>query len=206
MPLIDMERYTDILKIVGQKKAELRHDVDVSLVSAYNISKIDREFGIRSSFYIRFDCDYYNPFSIEGMKILKSIKENHEVGCHVDATDISEESDLLEYLEKFNRMFPFDWFTFHINTDKTKSFGHVGKFVNKSIIEGEYISDSRGILTRESIERINSLDEYTLVLHPEWWDNEYMSISADRKKSIVESMRFDSLSDRVIKEILPIDL
>ena len=197
-----MTKYTDILKIISEKNVELRHDVDVSLVSAYNIAKVDKDFGIKSTFYIRFDCDYYNPISIDSKKMLDFISEHHKIGCHVDCTEISNSSDLLQYLERFNALFPFEYFTFHINTEKTKSFGHIGRFKNKSIITGEYISDSRGILSIDFIDKIKNMEEYTLLLHPEWWDNEHMQISEDRKKSIIGSMRFESVSYRIIKEIL----
>ena len=81
--------YTEILQIIKNKNVELRHDVDISLKSAFNIAKLEKESNVKSIFYVRFDCDYYNLLSLENQIIIKFLKENHEIGCHVDATNIN---------------------------------------------------------------------------------------------------------------------
>ena len=55
-----MVKYDNILKVVKEKNQELRHDVDMSLDDAYMIAFRDYAHGIKSIFYVRVDCDYYN--------------------------------------------------------------------------------------------------------------------------------------------------
>jgi hypothetical protein len=195
--------YTEILQIIKNKNVELRHDVDISLKSAFNIAKLEKESNIKSIFYIRFDCDYYNLLSLENQIIIKFLKENHEIGCHVDATNINNENNLKNYLEFYNNIIPFDKFTFHINTEKTKSFGFIDKYENKSILSKDYISDSRNSFMIDDLNKVIELHSYTLLIHPEWWDNSDFIFSDEMgNKKLLNSLRLDELYNKSIKEIL----
>jgi hypothetical protein len=197
-----MINYIEILNIIKDKNIELRHDVDVSIISAYNIAKIEHSMNVKSIYYLRFDCDYYNILSIENKKIIEFLKENHEIGCHVDVTNIKDNDDLIEYLSTYNEIIPFNKFTFHINSNKTKNFGEVKNFINKSLLNGMYISDSRNSFNEEKIEILKNNFEYTLLLHPEWWDNKDLTIKSNSSSSIINSLRLDELTKKTIKEIL----
>jgi len=199
-----MFKYSEILNVLQNKNVEIRHDVDVSLLSAFRMAKYESELGFKSIYYIRFDSDYYNVLSDENQKIINFLIQNHEVGCHVDVTNIKNENDLLDYLNNFKKIIEFDKFTFHINTEKTMSFKEIEGYINKSILYGEYISDSKNIFTKQTLNKINKLNEYTLLIHPEWWDTEGFYFSKNGKEKLIESLRIDQLKKRVIKEILNI--
>ena len=154
-----MHKYSDILAVISKKNVELRHDVDISLESAYNMSKYEKKIGIKSIYYIRFDSDYYNVISQKNDEIINFLLKNHEIGCHVDVSNISDENDLIAYLNRFKKIIPFNKFTFHINTEKTKSFNVIEGYINKSILKNEYISDSKNIFTEETLNKIVRIDD-----------------------------------------------
>lgn len=198
-----MITYYDILKIIKNKNVELRHDVDISLISAYKMALIEKKMGVKSIYYLRFDSDYYNILSKPNKKIIDFLVSNHEIGCHVDATNIVNEKELLDYLEGYNEILNFKKFTFHINSEKTKSFGSVGEFVNKSILNKHYVSDSRCEFNEEKIKILNNLEDYTLLVHPEWWDNKKLKIDETQKeKKLKKCLRLNTLYNNALKEIL----
>jgi hypothetical protein len=67
-----------------------RVDVDFSLKKAHRILKIFNELKISATFFIRLHAPEYNPFSFEGFKILKLIRDSgHEIGYHSEVVDQS---------------------------------------------------------------------------------------------------------------------
>ncbi len=195
-------KYIDILNIIKNKNVELRHDIDISISSALRMAIFEKEFGIKSIYYLRFDCDYYNLLTSTNLKIVEYLVENHEVGCHVDCSNFHTEEDLLVYLNFYNKIIPFKKFTFHINTEKTKSFSHVMNFQNKSILNNEYISDSKNNFGIEKLEKLKSFDNYTLVIHPEWWNTEDFSFCENGIDTLISNLRLENLKNQALKEIL----
>ena len=129
--------YREVLKAIEGKNVELRHDVDLSLISAYNMAKIENEMGVKSIYYIRFDCDYYNAMSNNSAYMLSYMYSmGHSIGLHVDSNVVTSEDILKKYLQYYDSSFHFKYFTFHINSDNTKKFikESSGNFINKSIV------------------------------------------------------------------------
>jgi len=182
--------YKVILEAIKGKNVELRHDVDLSLVSAYNMALLENEMGVKSIYYIRFDCDYYNAMSNNSAYMLSHIYSmGHSIGLHVDSNVANTEDILKKYLQYYDSSFHFKYFTFHINTELTKKFTKksYGNFINKSIVD-KYISDSRGEFDQTKLDWIKDNDNFTLLIHPEWWMHE------GTKEEIIS---------KAIKEILP---
>jgi hypothetical protein len=74
-----------------QKKVIVnRVDVDFSLKKTQRILKIFNDLEISATFFIRLHAPEYNPFSFEGFKILKLIRDSgHEIGYHSEVVDQS---------------------------------------------------------------------------------------------------------------------
>jgi hypothetical protein len=195
-------KYSEILEIIKNKKVELRHDVDISMKSAFRMAKYETDFSVKSIYYLRFDCDYYNLLTNSNLKIVDYLLNNHEVGCHVDCTHFESDDELYNYLYNYNKIIPFTKFTFHINTDKTAKFGNVKYFRNKSILTNEYISDSKHNFDQNKVKKLQDLNDYTLVIHPEWWDSDDFSFKTDGLQSTIDSLRIDEIKKQVLKEIL----
>ena len=184
--------YKVILEAIKGKNVELRHDVDLSLISAYNMALLENEVGVKSIYYIRFDCDYYNPSSVDNVRILKLMeKMGHQIGLHVDSSQIDGYNNLIDYLREYENQGVINIFnfTFHINSEHTKEFrfGRYDGWENKSLV-GKYISDSRGEFDQTKLDWIKDNDDFTLLIHPEWW------MHKGTKKQIIA---------KAIKEILP---
>lgn len=65
----------------------LRHDVDFDLRAAYNLSLIEKECGVESTFFIMTTCDTYNPLSARNRQMLLEMANNDfEIGLHFDPT------------------------------------------------------------------------------------------------------------------------
>lgn len=182
-----MLRYEDILEIIKGKNVELRHDVDISLIAAYNMAETEYRNKVKSTYYIRTDCDYYNPFSIESQKMLKKMDEwGHEIGVHVDINNKDSFGPLQQFLSTRGIIFNTNKFTFHKNSEETKKYPEkVGFYLNKSIV-GKYVSDSRDSFDEEKLKFIKEEDNYTLLIHPEWW--EYSGTSEDKIRKAIKEM------------------
>lgn len=181
-----MLRYEDILEIIKGKNVELRHDVDISLIAAYNMAETEYRNKVKSTYYIRTDCDYYNPFSIESQRMINKMKSwGHEIGIHVDVNNKDSLGNLHEYLMTREIIFNTNKFTFHKNSEYTKSLGDIGLFINKSIV-GKYVSDSRDSFDEEKLKFLKEEDDYTLLIHPEWW--EYSGTSEDKIRKALKEL------------------
>ena len=63
----------------------LRHDVDLDLLSAYNLAMLEYREGIRSTFFIRLTGETYNIYSKMPRKILGDLcLHGFEIGLHFD--------------------------------------------------------------------------------------------------------------------------
>jgi hypothetical protein len=100
-----MERYREILQLaldqhywfptvseVGRPPLTarrfllIRHDIDVSVDAALEMATVEREFGIKTSYYVRLHCPYYNILEQETLKKILMIRDmGHEIGLHYEA-------------------------------------------------------------------------------------------------------------------------
>jgi len=65
-----------------EKIVILRHDVDRKLQHAVRMAEIEHEFGIKSSYYFRYNKSVFNPASIQ-----RIADKGHEVGYHYETLD-----------------------------------------------------------------------------------------------------------------------
>ena len=71
----------------------LRHDVDFSLEYALELAKKESEHKIRSTYFVLFNGEYYNPFDNKNSKIIKEISDlGHEIGLHYDTSFLPKSS------------------------------------------------------------------------------------------------------------------
>jgi hypothetical protein len=61
----------------------LRHDIDFSLQDALTMAKIEKDLGVRSTYFVLLSTPAYNLFEGENIALLKKISEyGHEIGLH----------------------------------------------------------------------------------------------------------------------------
>lgn len=72
----------------------LRHDIDLDFYPSINIYKLEKNIGIKSTFFVRIDSDTYNARSWDIGTILRLMhKEGFEIGLHFDPS-VYEEKNL----------------------------------------------------------------------------------------------------------------
>ncbi len=75
--------YHDWIK--HDKVVIMRHDVDVSLKKASRLASLEKELGIKSTYFVLFSSDFYNVFSSESSRYISEILDcGHEIGLHFD--------------------------------------------------------------------------------------------------------------------------
>ncbi len=63
----------------------LRHDIDNDIEKALELSKVENDLGVKSTFFVLLSSDFYNVFSARSEYLLKEILKNgHEIGLHFD--------------------------------------------------------------------------------------------------------------------------
>jgi len=164
---------TNIITVKDYKKFNsgliLRHDVDFSLDLAYKFSRVEKENGILSTYYILLTSDLYNPFSVTSRKKIKTmIDEGFEIGLHFDPAvygDIPEtelEMKFLKEVKAFESAFDINLESYSLHNPsihgKYPNFkGYINAY-NPEIFSDEcYMSDSmfsfRGKFPKEFIEK-----------------------------------------------------
>lgn len=82
-----ISKVTSLANWDGNKAIILRHDVDLDIRAAYNLSLLEKECGVESTFFIMTTCHTYNPLSLANRKMLSEMANNgFEIGLHFDST------------------------------------------------------------------------------------------------------------------------
>ena len=105
VPLNEFRQIYDSTKVI----ISLRHDVDVSLKIAYEMSKLENQMGFRTTYFILHTADYYhkpNDMNSHHESILPTLHImqddfNHEIGWHNDLVtlDLVYKIDPVQYLQ-----------------------------------------------------------------------------------------------------------
>lgn len=75
----------------------LRHDVDLDVKPAYEISRVEEDVNVRSTFFILTTCYSYNPSSVNNrVKLLEMAEKGFEIGLHFDPLIYADERKMLK--------------------------------------------------------------------------------------------------------------
>lgn len=65
----------------------LRHDLDLDITPAYRLFKLERECGVRSSYFVQMTSPFYNTLADFNQKMLREMAEaGYEIGLHFEPT------------------------------------------------------------------------------------------------------------------------
>jgi hypothetical protein len=169
----------------------VRHDIDIDLDVAVEMSKIEKEEGVKATYYVWLNSPFYSLFEKRYIKSIKEIISNgHDVGLHFDETayNIESEKDILKYIDKEVNVLE-SYFEIKVTS---VSFHRPSKYVldndlnlnkyintysNKFFKEYKYISDSNGIWREGcgcNIFREGKYEKIQILTHPIWWKAEHM--------------------------------
>jgi len=184
------------------KQIIMRHDVDQSLVHAYETAKIEYRQGIKATYYIWLNAPFYNIFEKESIMIINDmIRMGHEIGLHFDETcyEIESEEMLNDLIEKeaslINAYYGIEIrsVSFHrpskyvLDNDlKLRKF--INTYGKKYFNDFKYVSDSRGIWREGCVcHLIDSMkyEKLQVLIHPVWWGKESLN-SQDKIEKFAE--------------------
>ena len=63
----------------------LRHDIDNDIEKSLELAKIEKQLGVKSTYFVLITSDFYNVFSAKNERLLHAIIDcGHEIGLHFD--------------------------------------------------------------------------------------------------------------------------
>lgn len=162
----------------------LRHDVDVSIERAYEIAKIENNFGWSSVFFILLSSPFYNTLDPLNVKRLREMVEmGHEIAVHLEIeanVDLQQKAKHEALILQNITGQKVKLISFHRPTANAAEFnfkdyrfdGFSHTYENRFINDIGYVSDSRGEwhyghpLDHHSVKSGFALQFLT---HPIWW-------------------------------------
>lgn len=165
----------------NKKYLFLRHDVDLSLESAYYMANFEHTLGIKSSYFILLYSPLYSPLSPDAIKQLKSIVDmGHEICYQVDTRFCRSISSDMRTLSKVAGT-TVDCYAPHfitanppITSNMLDPYETANNAMNFSHMNNtpdfHYLSES-GMNWREGCfcEHIDKYRCLQVLIHPEWW-------------------------------------
>jgi hypothetical protein len=152
----------------------IRHDVDLSLKAAEELSAMEHVHGIPTSYYILLYSPIYNPLAPDNLAHIKQIaKYGHEIGLHVDSRyertwDVI--SDDMRILSNITGTVVNSYVQHFINETPEVNFpAKIDGLRDVRKARFKYLSES-SMNWREGC-FCNHVDKYkrlTVAIHPEW--------------------------------------
>ena len=191
----------------GDKVIVLTHDIDLSVQKALKMAKLEKEMGVRSTFFVRIS-GLYNILDTENLKALKTMLGwGHEIGLHFslehylyagqDVVEaISSEKELLEKALDTT----VQGFSLHSTLRLTRLCGESLDEIRMKLLSGGF-RYCRGLLIKEANLRfISDSNRYwrdgclcrflgqepriIALIHPFWWDEEDLPVITLIEKAI----------------------
>ncbi len=179
----------------------LRHDIDSSLPRALNMARIEKEHGVRATYFVRVHASSYNVFEYNTYKALKEIHSlGHEIGLHFEAIDFGfiNGEDPREVFLREKKVLELALDISIVSAAAHGEHSPAGPSHNRSFFKGtgmskrqagilfdayskeytenmKYISDSFGYWREGCMCRhIGKYLQVQILVHPCWWFKEHL--------------------------------
>jgi hypothetical protein len=189
----NVEKHHDII---------LRHDIDVELEAACQLSKLEESLGVSATYFVLVTSPLYNVLSSEGRRMVQDIaRRGHQIGLHFDPTVTNESAaSLEERLDQERSLLesildvPVRSFSLHRPGRNTHLLaaggaGMVNAYSPRFFHDIRYSSDAMGWWRYgdyQETEHFSSGESLQLVLHPIWWTGTDSEHPGDRLTRFVE--------------------
>lgn len=175
----------------------LRHDIEFSIDRAFELSKVEDDEGIKSSWFVQLTNNAYNPFSKKNLDMLKDmIARGHKIGLHFHLNGLTDEVSVRDGIRDEIRFLaemldnPVDRFSIHrpikevyyykihingiINTYSPTFFTYAENVGPETVLDVKYLCDSkhRWNYGYPDLEAFNSNKKIQLLIHPFSWTEE----------------------------------
>jgi len=172
----------------------LRHDIDYNLESALTFAELEKELGVKSTYFVLCSSDFYNPLSKNSKNIIHNIINlGHDVGLHFDETvyaNTERDNDLNGYIEKESQMLStilgYEIKSFSLHRPNIATIGKnieipglVNSYSEVFFSQFKYLSDSR-MHWREPVEEIIKANQYNhlhVLTHAFWYSDSIRTIN-----------------------------
>ena len=178
-----------------------RHDLDASVVRAASMATVEKEMGVRTTYFLRLHSAFYNPLETETHALICDIiRYGHQLGLHFEAAfhHVTTQQTLETALGRDRRVME-DWFGVEVTAfsfhnpqgDGMLGFGSdtYAGMVNTygtHLNEYKYISDSNGYWRHDRLYDVltGGTRRLHVLTHPEWWTDHPMT-PKDRIRDII---------------------
>ena len=220
MKLVSLEYkicgYTDYKEY--KQVAILRHDVDMSLEKAVDMSEIERKIGVKSTYFLLLTSDFYNLASLKNLKLVEKIKNaGHEIGLHFDEVRYTNLKDTKQVEEKIKKEIeltekildikisavsmhrPSKWIL-----DSEISLGKdvINSYSTEFFKEFKYVSDSRRNWREDILELVNKKEykKIHILTHPIWYSETELAMKDALHRFIEEGKleRYKGLCNNIL--------
>lgn len=189
----------------GERKAWLRHDIDMSIDDAFTLACREEQLGVMSTYHVMLDTRFYNVMAADSNKKLKSMSDmGHDIGLHyVDhatsccdpddgatlMADITRQCALLSrMLDREIESFSFHRPGPHLLEKPIVVPGLSNAYSQPYFVRGAYISDSNHHWKcGDPLKFIDAFagDSLQVLTHPFWWTTEPVN-PAEKLKRFVD--------------------
>ena len=178
---------------VNQKIVILRHDVDFDPDKALEMSAIEQQMNIPSTYFFLLNSKFYNIHNTHVYHTIQNIQSNgHRLGIHFDEASYEESNtDLSQFIQKeiyfFQELFkqPIAVISFHRPTSNVLlnkiNIPIAHTYSERYAQHMKYLSDSMKQFKEGDLIDIITSGKYQkiqLLIHPFWW-NETVTTSTE---------------------------
>lgn len=182
-----------------------RHDVEFSPDIALKMARIEKELGVKTTYFFQLHTDFYNILSKYFTNILKEIQSlGHHIGLHFDTHyyNIQLPGDLDKYIkldkEYFENVFnlKLDTFSFHntnqfiLSCEDYKYGGLINVYSSYFKNKYKYCADSTGYWRYETLDEVlkdPKVQHLQVLIHDAMWSEESLSPRKRVMKSIQDN-------------------
>ena len=187
----------------------LRHDVDMSLDLAFELSRLEKKNSILSTYYILLTTDFYNPFSLTSKQLITTmINDGFEIGLHFDPliygniSTVELQNKLLFQKNVFESFYDYKIFSFSLHNPSIHgTFFKVDNLIcaynNELTNENDFISDSSFSYRGKDPEEFIEKSKYHLMqflTHPVHFFNDG-KLSYEKSINIIVNKFYDKIDN-----------
>lgn len=186
-----------------------RHDIDFAPQRALELARLEKECGVRSTYFIQPHSRFYHFLERDIHHIFMEIKSmGHQLGLHFDISfyDEVDENNIEELLATEKLIIDsyfktnIQVFSFHnptkftLNWKKWECAGMINTYAEWIQSNVSYGSDSNGIWRHQSFNDLlaSNPEKIQFLTHPVWWTKEITS-PKERVISVIEGRAKENL-------------
>lgn len=159
----------------------LRHDIDFDCGAAHEISLLEDNLGVKSSYFFLVSSEAYNPFSSSNSQIIRDIRSRgHQVSVHFDPRPHTDPREgLAREVRLFEQSFNVEVKLVSIHrpgedpqTPDLSMEGLEHSYEERYFRDVKYVSDSQGTFRfghPHEIPEFARREAMHLLTHPIWW-------------------------------------